>query len=181
MTERLAPGNPAPAPESRLPGDLLAGLPEALASFASGVTLVMVADGRDDIGTTVSVFCPVSLSPPLILVSLIAESYPAEVLTRADLFAVVILDAGQRALAGRFAAASRPGARLLLEGTPHRRGHRSGALIPDGGLAALECAAAQRVPAGDHLLVIASVLHVPYVAEAGEPLLRYAGRYPSLR
>jgi flavin reductase (DIM6/NTAB) family NADH-FMN oxidoreductase RutF len=149
--------------------------------FATGVTLVTAADGRDDIGTTVSAFCPVSLSPPLVLVSLIAESYPAEVLGRVDRFAVTVLGEGQRALAGRFAAAGRPGARLLLDGVPHRRGAVSGALIPDGGLAALECEAGLRLPAGDHLLVIASVLAVPYLAEAGQPLVRFAGRYPSVR
>ena len=105
---------------------------------------------------------------------------PAEVLGRVDRFAVTVLGAGQRALAGRFAVAGRPGARVLLEGTPHDRGAASGALIAGGGLAALECAAVQRVPAGDHLLVIASVLAVPYVADAGSPLIRFAGRYPSL-
>jgi flavin reductase (DIM6/NTAB) family NADH-FMN oxidoreductase RutF len=98
-----------------------------------------------------------------------------------DRFAVTLLAAGQRALAGRFAAAGRPGARLLLEGVPYQRGAASGALIPDGGVAALECEAVQRVPAGDHVLVIASVLSVPYVAEAGDPLIRFAGRYPGLR
>jgi flavin reductase (DIM6/NTAB) family NADH-FMN oxidoreductase RutF len=180
VTERLAPGQASP-PGSPPSGKHVHGLAEALASFATGVTLVMVADGRDDIGTTVSAFCPVSLSPPLVLVSLIADSYPADVLGRVDKFAVTMLAAGQRALAGRFAVASRPGARLLLDGVPHQRGPASGALIPDGGLAALECEAVQRVPAGDHLLVIASVLRVPYVAEAGEPLIRFAGRYPGLR
>ena len=158
-----------------------AGLAEALSVFASGVTLVTIADGRDDVGTTVSAFCPVSFAPPLVLVSLVDSSYPAELLGRVDRFAVTLLAAGQRALAGRFAAAGRPGARLLLEGTPHRRGDASGALIPDGGVAALECEAVQRVPAGDHLLVIASVLRVPYVAESGDPLVRFAGRYPGLR
>jgi flavin reductase (DIM6/NTAB) family NADH-FMN oxidoreductase RutF len=63
---------------------------------------------------------------------------------------------------------------------PHRRGTHSGALIPSGGLAALECAATERVTAGDHLLVIARVLDVPYVAEAGQPLLRFRGGYPDL-
>lgn len=111
-----------------------AGLAAALPLFASGVTLVTVADGRDDVGTTVSAFCPVSLEPPLVLVSLIADSYPAELLGRLDRFAVTILAAGQRALAGRFAVAGRPGARLMLDGVPHRRGPLSGALIPDGGL-----------------------------------------------
>jgi flavin reductase (DIM6/NTAB) family NADH-FMN oxidoreductase RutF len=158
----------------------LAGLAEALALFPTGVTLVMVADGRDDIGTTVSAFCPVSLSPPLTLVSLLADSYPAEVLGRVDRFAVTMLAASQRMLAGRFAAAGRPGARRLLDGVAHQRGPVSGALIPDGGMAALECAAVQRVPAGDHLLVIASVLAIPYVAESGDPLIRFAGRYPRL-
>jgi flavin reductase (DIM6/NTAB) family NADH-FMN oxidoreductase RutF len=154
-----------------------AGLADALSVFATGVTLVTVADGRDDVGTTVSAFCPVSRTPPLILVSLLAGSYPAELLGRLDRFAVTLLAAGQRALAGRFAAAGRPGARLMLEGVPHQRGPDSGALIPDGGLAALECEVTERIPAGDHLLALATVRHVPYLAEAGQPLIRFAGRY----
>ncbi len=153
---------------------------DALAAFASGVTLLTVADGRDDIGTTVSAFCPVSLDPPLICVALIAGSYPAEVLGRIERFAVTLLAAGQRVLAGRFAVAGRPGARLLLDGVPHHRGAASGALIADDGLAALECAVSRRMPAGDHLLVIAGVLAVPYLAESGSPLIRYRGRYPGL-
>ncbi len=153
------------------------GLAEALSVFATGVTLVTVADGRDDIGTTVSAFCPLSFAPPLAGVSLLASSYPAEVLGRVSRFAVTVLADSQRMLAGRFAVAGRPGARLLLDGVPHRRGARSGALIPDGGLAALECEVTQRLATGDHLLVIASVLAVPYLAEAGQPLVRFAGRY----
>jgi len=101
-------------------------------------------------------------------------------LGRLDRFAVTVLAAGQRALAGRFAASGRPGARLLLDGVPHQRGTLSGALIPAGGLAAVECEATQRVEAGDHLLVIARVLDVPYLAEGGQPLIRFRGKYPPL-
>jgi flavin reductase (DIM6/NTAB) family NADH-FMN oxidoreductase RutF len=168
VTERVAPSRSAPA------------IADVLAAFASGVTLVTVADGRDDVGTTVSAFCPVSGEPPLVLVSLILGSYPAELLGRLDRFAVTVLATGQRALAGKFAASGRPGARLLLEGVPHQRGPHSRALIPAGGLAAMECEAAQRVEAGDHLLVIASVLDVPYLAEAGQPLIRFRSKYPAL-
>jgi flavin reductase (DIM6/NTAB) family NADH-FMN oxidoreductase RutF len=164
----------------RIAPQLTAPFTDVLGAWAAGVTLLTVADGRDDIGTTVSACCPVSAEPPLILVSLIAGSYPAEVLSRLDTFALTLLAAGQRAVAGRFAAAGRPGARLLLDGTPHHRGEHSGALIADAGLAALECEITQRIPAGDHLLLIASVAEVPFVAEAGAPLIRFRGRYPAL-
>ncbi|HET9080377.1 MAG TPA: flavin reductase family protein [Trebonia sp.] len=188
-------------------------LHEALSAWAAGVTLVTIADDRDDLGTTVSAFIPVSLDPPLVAVSLIAGSYPAEVLSRPSLpagwapdgknrhrighpsgpppggrppvppamrFAVTLLSSSQKVLAGQFAAEGRPSARLILEGTPHVRGASSGALIPSGGLAALECSVARRVPAGDHLLVICAVENVAYVAESGSPLVRFRGRYPAL-
>ena len=69
----------------------------------------------------------------------------------------------------------------MLGDVPHRRGPASGALIVDGGLAALECSAEQRIPAGDHLLIIARVTSVPYVADSGEPLIRFRHRYLSPR
>ena len=153
----------------------------ALDSWVAGVTLVTVADGRDDVGATVSAFCPVSADPPLVSVSLLAGSYLAEVFGRAEepvtRFAVTMLGAGQRMLAGRFAAAGRPGARLMLGDVGHRRGENSGALVVEGGLAALECAAEQVIPAGDHLLMIARVTGVPYVTDAVEPLIRFRRSY----
>ena len=186
---------------------------EALSAWAAGVTLLTISDDRDDIGTTVSAFMPVSLDPPLVAVSLIAGSYPAEVLSRpagctpdgkdrrdtgrasgpspggatprtprgpAAQFAVTLLSAAQKVVAGQFAAEGHPSARLILDAAPHVRGASSGALIPSGGLAALECSVARRVPAGDHLLVISKVENVVYVAESGDPLVRFRGRYPVL-
>ena len=154
-----------------------AGFASGLSAWAGAITLLTIAEGRDDIGTTVSAFCPVSGNPPTILVSLLASGYPAEVLGRVDRFAVTLLSTGQRALAGRFAAAGRPGARVLLGNVAHERGEMSGALIPAGGLAAFECQVRTRIPATDHVLFIGDVLAVPYVAEAGEPLIRFRGGY----
>ena len=172
MTERSV----AQPPPDRLPAAA-----DALNSWAAGVTLVTVADGRDDVGATVSAFCPVSSDPPLVLVSLMSGSYLAEVFGRAEepatRFAVVVLAAGQRVLSGRFAAAGRPAVRLMLGDVPHRRGPDSGALIVEGGLAAVECSAERVLPAGDHLLVIARVTGVPYVSEAGEPMIRFRRHY----
>jgi flavin reductase (DIM6/NTAB) family NADH-FMN oxidoreductase RutF len=154
-----------------------AGFATALSAWPGAVTLLTIAEGRDDIGTTVSAFCPVSADPPTVLVSLLASGYPAEVLGRIDRFAVTLLSATQRALAGRFAAAGRPGARLLLGNVAHERGEASGALIPAGGLAAFECEVTTRVAAADHIVFVAHVLAVPYVAESGEPLIRFRSGY----
>src|SRR5579863_3256816 len=82
---------------------------------------------------------------------------------------------------GRFAAAGRPGARLMLDDVPHRRGPDSGALIVEAGLAALECSVVHVFPAGDHLLVIARVTGVPYVGDSEAPLVRFRRRYQDLR
>lgn len=168
------PGLPSPGTDLR----------DALAAWAAGVTLVTIADDRDDIGTTVSAFLPASIDPPLVVVSLMAGAYPAEVLSRpalpAQRFAVTLLSSAQKLLAGQFAAAGRPSARLILDDVPHVRGAGSGALIPLGGLAAIECSVARRVPAGDHLLVISRVETVVYVADSGDPLVRFRGRYPLL-
>jgi flavin reductase (DIM6/NTAB) family NADH-FMN oxidoreductase RutF len=150
---------------------------EAVSAFASGVVLVTVRDGRDDIGTTVTAFASVSLEPPMVLVSIGAESYLNEVLHRQDRWAATVLGADQRALAGRFAAEGRPSARLLLASVPHHRGPRSDALIAEGGPAALECETRQRVTAGDHVLFIAEVLAVDYADPAPQPLIRVSGRY----
>ena len=88
MTERT--GFPAPATT-----DVTA----ARAAWAGAVTLVTVADGRDDIGTTVSSFGPVSAEPPLVLLSLISGSYPAELFSRPEepvtRFAATLLSAGR--------------------------------------------------------------------------------------
>ncbi|HEX2315011.1 MAG TPA: flavin reductase family protein [Thermomonospora sp.] len=150
---------------------------EAVAAFATGVVVLTVRDGRDDLGTTITSFMSVSLEPPMVLAGVAEGSYLAEVLGRRDRWAVTVLAAGQRALAGRFAAAGRPSARLLLASAPHHRGPLSDALVVEDGLAALECETRQRIPAGDHLLVVAEVLAADYVAGDRPPLVRVRRRY----
>ncbi|WP_041439990.1 MULTISPECIES: flavin reductase family protein [Thermomonospora] len=161
------------APPGPAPGEFT----DALAGFATGVAVLTVRDGRDDLGATITSFMSVSLEPPLVAASVMASSYLAEVLGRRDRWAVTVLSAGQRALAGRFAAAGRPSARLLLAGEAHHRGPLSGALIAEEGMAALECRTVERVPAGDHLLVVAEVPAVDYVRSDLSPLIRVRRRY----
>jgi flavin reductase (DIM6/NTAB) family NADH-FMN oxidoreductase RutF len=152
----------------------------AMGSFATGVVVVTVRDGRDDIGTTVTSFASVSLVPPMVLVSVASQAYLCEVLTRRERWAAAVLSAGQRAIAGRFAAAGRPSARLLVAAMPHHRGELSRALVIEGGLTALECETRQRLPAGDHTLFVAEVLAIDYVGASAPPLIRVHRRYRAL-
>ncbi|WP_433479594.1 flavin reductase family protein [Spirillospora sp. CA-142024] len=150
---------------------------EAVAGFATGVVVVTVRDGRDDLGTTVTSFMSVSLEPPMVVASVATSSYLTEVLTRRDRWAATILSVRQRALAGRFAAEGRPGARILLAAEPHHRGPHSDALIPETGITALECETRQTIEAGDHTLFTAEVLSTDYIAREQEPLIRVNRRY----
>lgn len=150
---------------------------DAVAGFATGVAVLTVRDGRDDLGSTVTAFMSVSPEPPLVLAGVASQSYLSEVLHRRDRWAATVLGAGQRALAGRFAAAGRPGARVLLAAEPHHRGPHSEALIVEGGVAALECETRQRVTAGDHTLFIAEVLAVDHLDPRAAPLVRAHRRY----
>ncbi|RSN50745.1 flavin reductase [Actinomadura sp. WAC 06369] len=141
------------------------------------MVVLTVRDGRDDHGTTVTSFMSVSLEPPMVLAGVSSSSYLAEVLGRRDRWAATVLSSGQRALAGRFAAAGRPGARILLAGEPHHRGPVSDALVPENGLAALECENRQTIVAGDHTLFVAEVLAADYIARERKPLIRVNRRY----
>lgn len=153
---------------------------DAVSRFSTGVTIVSARDGRDDVATVVTSFASVSLDPPLVAVALAEQSYANEVLARQPLWAVTVLGAHQRQLAGRFSAPGRPSPRQLLTDTPHYRGAQSDALVIEGGLTALECRTTALVPAGDHVLVVAEVLAVAYVSYNRVPLVRYAHAYRSI-
>ena len=126
--------HPADAAARRTGAPAGDGLRDALSAWAAGVTLLTIADDRDDIGTTVSAFMPVSLDPPLVAVSLIAGSYPAEVLSRPVVprgavrrhAAVVCAEGAGRPVRRR----GRPSARLILDAVPHARGADVGRADP---------------------------------------------------
>jgi flavin reductase (DIM6/NTAB) family NADH-FMN oxidoreductase RutF len=151
----------------------------ALRQYAAGVCLLTVRDEIDDIGTTVSSVMSVSAAPPLVAVGLAADGYPAEVLAAVGSCALTVLAAGHAIVASRFSSAGRPSARHLLESVPWRRAERSGAILLEDGLAALDCRLERTVAAGDHVLALLRVVGLPVLDEGGRPLLRHRGRYTS--
>ena len=148
----------------------------ALGQYASGVCLLTVRDGIDDVGTTVSSVMSISASPPLVAVGLTAAGYPAEVLQEVGRCGLTVLAAEHAIVASRFSSAGRPSARHLLESVPWTRAPASEAIVLDGGLAALDCRLDRIIEAGDHVLALLEVDEV-LVSRAGQPLLRLRGRY----
>jgi flavin reductase ActVB len=140
----------------------------AMASFASGVTVVTTRDkaGRDT-GFTASAFSSLSLEPPLVLVCLQkdADCYPA--FMKADSFGVSILSSEQPEIAVRFATKAAD----KLNGTPIVRGAKSGIALIAGASAHVECLMHDRVDEGDHTILVGRA--VSAVVNGTDPLLHY--------
>ncbi|MFF8032623.1 MULTISPECIES: flavin reductase family protein [unclassified Streptomyces] len=163
----------------------------AMSRLAAGVVLVTAqeppldpddpgAPAGEDVGMTATAFLSVSLDPPLVLVSLRNGSRMDELLEEQPLWAVSVLAGSQRQIAGRFAMKGRVSDRLLFADVPYRRGEHSGAPLVGGALATLECRTEQRVPAGDHTLVIGRVLTARVPSAEDGPLTYFRGRYRQL-
>lgn len=160
----------------------------AMSRLAAGVVLVTAHEpaldpdgpGGEDIGMTATAFMSVSLDPPLVMVSLRDGSRMDDLLAEQPLWAVSVLSESQRHIAGRFAMKGRISDRLLFEDIPYTRGKASGALLVGGSLATLEVRTEQRVPAGDHTLVIGRVLTAGLPSGDGGPLTYFKGRYRQL-
>ncbi|MFD6414551.1 flavin reductase family protein [Nocardia asteroides] len=163
----------------------------AMSRLASGVVLVTaqeppldaddpLAPGGEDVGMTATAFMSVSLDPPLVLVSLRTGSRMDDLLDEQPLWGVSVLSESQRHIAGRFAMKGRISDRLLFADIPYVRGGATGAPLAGGALATLECRTEQRVPAGDHVLVIGRVLTAALPSADGGPLTYFRGRYRQL-
>ena len=145
-----------------------------LGRFASGVTIVTARDSDSaDHGMTVSSFSSLSLSPPLILVSIGNDATMAPAMRTATTFAVNILTDKQEELSRRFSGSVDD--RFL--GVGHSRG-LLGDVIFDDTLASMQCRIVARHPAGDHVIVVGEVEEA--TISEGRPLMYYRGGYARL-
>jgi flavin reductase (DIM6/NTAB) family NADH-FMN oxidoreductase RutF len=142
-----------------------AALREAFACWATGVTIVAVRDGDRIHGVTVSAFMPLSLEPPLVLVSLGPNASALAYLDPGTLFAVSLLAAGQRGLATRYADSFPVGPSPFPEAGPP---------VVEGALAALVCSVEEVRQAGDHHLVTGRVVEARTGGD--DPALAYFRR-----
>ena len=149
----------------------------AIGHFATGVTIVtsVGADG-EPVGTTANAVTSLSLDPPLLLVCFDRSSVTLRAVRAHGAFVVNVLAARQRQLSANFA---RRGLAATWDDVRHHAGP-TGSPRLDGVLAAIECTVHERLPGGDHEIIVGRVQDVETVGANGAPLLFWRGGYGSL-
>jgi flavin reductase (DIM6/NTAB) family NADH-FMN oxidoreductase RutF len=143
---------------------------DALAQWASGVTIVTTRWNNENFGLTASSFTSVSLEPPLVSVSLTSALHTNTIIKELGVFAVSILADDQLDLGMRFAGMV-PDIEDRFEGLDCPLTEGGSPIIP-GCLAWLDCRVTQAVEAGDHTIFVAEVAHAG-VRSDDMPLLYY--------
>ncbi len=150
---------------------------QAMGHFATGVTVVTsVGDDGEPVGTTASAVTSLSLDPPLVLVCFDRASMTLRAIREHGAFVVNVLAAPQQHLSANFA---RRGLAAAWDGVRHRPGP-TGSPRLDGVLAALDCTVENRLPGGDHEIVIGRVHHVEVSDNDAAALVYWRGSYLSL-
>jgi len=147
---------------------------EAIAHFATGVTVVTTTVEGRPAGMTASAVCSLSLDPVLLLVCIDNRLPTHEAIESSRRFAVNVLGQGDEALAQRFARPAQDkfaGLELVESSDPP---------VLDRAIASFVCDVRERVPGGDHSIFIGQVLSC--AATPGcKPLLYYRSAFGSLR
>jgi flavin reductase (DIM6/NTAB) family NADH-FMN oxidoreductase RutF len=142
---------------------------EALARFASGVTVVGAHGEAGVVGFTATGFTSVSLSPPLVLVCVGKRASVHDGVVGAESFGVSVLSDRQGELAEQFARSGVDrfrGVSLMPARVP----------LVEGALVHLECRRyARHDDAGDHTILIGEVIHA--AVATGHPLVHFTRRF----
>lgn len=143
---------------------------EALSHHATGVTIVAVRDGPTVHGTTVSSFMPVSVDPPVIVISVGGNAQVLPFLDEGRTFVVNLLRGDQKRLATVYADSYPVGpSPFATEGDP---------VIPEA-LASLRCRVETVVPVENTRVVLGRVVDSDVGGE-GSALVHYRRDYHAL-
>ena len=145
-------------------------LRDVFGHFATGVTIVTAyTDDQAPVGLTVNSFTSVSLEPALVLWSIQEHSPHKPIFGVGRRHGIHVLEAGQAAMATRFATAGADKFEGINLGAPETAPGLAHCL------ARLDCEVVQTQRVGDHELIIAQV--TDYRVAEGEPLLFWRGRW----
>lgn len=145
-----------------------------LSRFASGVAIITARDDDRDVGMTVSAFCSVSLSPPLVLVCVDRSASMHGLLLTHPKLGISIVACAHEEVCRRFADKQET---HRFENVSFTRGKSAVALLDDA-MAHLECQLVHHCEAGDHTIFIAEVERG--AMHEGRPLVYYRGKFAQL-
>ncbi len=155
-----------------LAGDPAVAFRRTLGMFATGVTVLTTLRGDQVHGMTANAFMSVSVSPPLVLISLERRARLCSMLHEGTRYGVSVLADEQAGLSDRFAGRTGddlPQPRFVtVRDTP----------LVDGALAHLVARVVRSYWGGDHSLFLGQVEYARY--GEGRPLLFHGGRYERL-
>jgi flavin reductase (DIM6/NTAB) family NADH-FMN oxidoreductase RutF len=142
--------------------------------LASGVTIITgTTDAGEPFAMTATAFLPVSIDPPLILISVEQKNDTHALIERTESFGVTLLSESQSDLSTRYARKDER--RYKFDDVDTFLGP-NGSIFFSGCAAAIEAGIEQRVPGGDHTLFLGRVSWMSVFAEA-RPLVYYQARY----
>ncbi len=150
---------------------------DALASWASGVSIVATRAGGLVHGVTVSSFASLSLDPPLVIACIAARSRLSPMVREARRFAISLLSADQGEASAAFARSGREPAPAFVgideDRTP------SGMPVVAGAMAHLDCELHSELAVGDHTILVGLVVEAVTHPDKS-PLLYYRRAYRRL-
>jgi flavin reductase (DIM6/NTAB) family NADH-FMN oxidoreductase RutF len=147
---------------------------EAIAHFATGVTVITTRHGDRLSGMTASAVSSLSLDPVLLLVCINNRLPAHEAIEESRCFVVNVLGEGQQELALHFARPSPD----KFEGIPLKSAHELPVL--EEAVAYFVCDVHERFPGGDHSIFTGLVRECG-VVRGGRPLLYFRSGFGSLR
>lgn len=145
----------------------------AMGAFATGVTVISVADDEDVHGMTANSITSVSLNPPIVLACVDQKAKCLNLIENAGYFGVNILKDYQVEISKLFA-------NQKIEQTPTFTFRQSeiGAPLLNDALVSLNCKVIQSVVSGDHTVFFGEVVELN--VDEGTPLCFFKGQYRAL-
>lgn len=148
-------------------------LRNALSHVPAPVSVVTIVDDNGAHGTTVSAFCSLSASPPLVLLALDRRSNLLPRLRAAQRFGISVLSEGQDEIAKRCASKDPD----KFSGVPWH--DQDGAPRIDGASSWFLCGLEDLLPGGDHEIVVGHV--VDCAVNSTHPLVYHQRAFTSPR
>ncbi len=150
---------------------------QLMGRFATGVTVITVAEDGRYHGMTANAVASLSLEPILLLVCVDRATHTHGMIERSGRFAVNILAADQERVSRLFAQKQEPQTGSLRGERFHLAG--SGTPVLSEAMAYLDCRVTRAYDGGDHTIFVGEVIDGATLREA-PPLIFYRGGYRTL-